>query len=389
MGCYIASNDNRFYAAIESSYGLVPSIAASHRFSALSLSIRQDPDQAERRDKTGSRSFTGLAGPVRRRTRFQLRTYVSGVGSGGGGPAQGALVEAALGGDPQVWDGGTVAQVAGTAIVFGGSHNLSPGQAVAFGGEIRFVLNTPDASTVILNAPFSMAPSAGSPLGRTTTYFPAKQPKSLSIFDYWDPPGAVQRILYGAGVDRMQIRVNGDYHEFLFSGEAADVIDSVSFVPGEGGLVAFPPEPAPAPFEAQVIPGHLGQAWLGAVPDRFFTLTGAEITVANNLDVRSRELGSVLPRCLVAGPRRVELDFDLYEEDDDATKALYQAARQRSPIEVMFQLGNASGQLCGVYLKSVIAEVPEFNDNERRLQWQFRRCRAQGIADDEIVVAFA
>jgi hypothetical protein len=389
MGCYIASNDNRFYAAIESSYGLVPSIAASHRFSALSLSIRQDPDQAERRDKTGSRSFTGLAGPVRRRTRFQLRTYVSGVGSGGGGPAQGALVEAALGGDPQVWDGGTVAQVAGTAIVFGGSHNLSPGQAVAFGGEIRFVLNTPDASTIILNAPFSMAPSAGSPLGRTTTYFPAKQPKSLSIFDYWDPPGAVQRILYGAGVDRMQIRVNGDYHEFLFSGEAADVIDSVSFVPGEGGLVAFPPEPAPAPFEAQVIPGHLGQAWLGAVPDRFFTLTGAEITVANNLDVRSRELGSVLPRCLVAGPRRVELDFDLYEEDDDATKALYQAARQRSPIEVMFQLGNASGQLCGVYLKSVIAEVPEFNDNERRLQWQFRRCRAQGIADDEIVVAFA
>lgn len=389
MGCQIASSNNRFYAATESTYGLVPSIAASHRFSALKLSIRQDPDQAERRDKTGSRTFAGLPGPVRRRTRFQLRTYVSGLGLTGAGPAQGALVEGALGGDPQVWDGGTVAHVAGTTLAFGGPHGLSPGQAVAFGGEIRFVLNTPDANTVILNAPFSITPSAGSPLGRTMTYFPAKQPKSVSIFDYWDPPSAVQRILCGAGVDRMQIRINGDYHEFLFSGEAADVIDSVSFVPGEGGLVAFPAEPAPAAFEAQVIPGHLGQAWLGVVPDRFFTLTAAEITVGNNLDVRSREFGSLLPRCLVPGPRRVELDFDLYEEDDDATKALYQAARQRSPIEVMFQLGNASGQLCGVYLKSVIPEVPEFNDNERRLQWQFTRCRAQGIADDEIVVAFA
>jgi hypothetical protein len=389
MACYIASSNNRFYVAIESSYGVVPSIAASHRFSALKLAIRQDPDQGERRDKTGSRTFSGVPGPIRRRTRFELRTYIPGLGPSGAGPAQAALVESALGEEPRVWDGGTVAHAAGPAIAFATSHGLSPGQAVAFGGEIRFVLTTPDASTVILNAPFTITPSVGSLLGRTISYFPAKQLKSVSIFDYWDPPSAVQRVLYGAGVERMQIRINGDYHEFSFSGEAADVIDSVSFVPGEGGLVAFPPEPALTVFEAQVIPGHLGQAWLGAVPDRFFTLTAAEVSVVNNLDVRSREFGSVLPKCLVPGPRRVELDFDLYEDDDDATKALYQAARQRSPIEVMFQLGNTSGQLCGVYMKSVIPEVPEFNDNDRRLQWQFARCRAQGIADDEIVVAFA
>jgi hypothetical protein len=67
---------------------------------------------------------------------------------------------------------------------------------------------------------------------------------------------------------------------------------------------------------------------------------------------------------------------------------LYQAARQRSPIEVMFQLGQEAGQLFGAYMKSVVPEVPEFDDSETRMQWQFRGCRAQGTVDDEMVVAF-
>ncbi len=54
----------------------------------------------------------------------------------------------------------------------------------------------------------------------------------------------------------------------------------------------------------------------------------------------------------------------------------------------MFQLGQDAGQLFGLYLKSVIPEVPEFDDSETRLQWRFRGCRAQGTVDDEMVVAF-
>lgn len=390
MGCYIASNNNRFYAAVENRYGVVAPVSAANRFSALKLLIRQETDRAERRDKTGTRTFGGLPTSLRRRTFFELRTYVAGQTVSGAPPAQGALIESALGGDPAVWNGGVVSTVnGGRAVTLAAPHGLNPGQAVAFGGELRFVVAVADATTVVLNAPFSLSPSPGSPLQQTVTYFPASKLKSVSIFDYWDPVTAVQRILSGAGIDRMRIRINGDYHELLFSGEAADVIDSVSFAAGEGGLAAFPQEPSGAPFQAPIIPGHLGQAWLGTAPDRFFSLTAAEVTVDNNLEVRSREFGSTLPRCLVAGPRRVEVDFDLFEEDDDATRALYQAARQRSPIEVMFQLGTSPGQLFGVYLKSVVPEVPEFDDSETRLQWRFVRCRAQGVADDEIVVAFA
>ena len=80
--------------------------------------------------------------------------------------------------------------------------------------------------------------------------------------------------------------------------------------------------------------------------------------------------------------------MSLYQHDDTATVGLYQAAKQRSPISTMFQLGQQAGQLFGMYLKSVVPEVPEYDDSESRVQWKFHNCRAQGTADDEVVLAF-
>jgi hypothetical protein len=109
----------------------------------------------------------------------------------------------------------------------------------------------------------------------------------------------------------------------------------------------------------------------------------------NDLDTRNHEFGTALPRGISPGKREVSLDFSLFEQDDSDTAELYQAARQSSPVPVMLQLGQVTGQLFGVYMKSVIPEVPEFDDGERRLQWKFQKSRAQGTADDEIAVAFA
>jgi hypothetical protein len=81
--------------------------------------------------------------------------------------------------------------------------------------------------------------------------------------------------------------------------------------------------------------------------------------------------------------------FELYSQNDPNTQGLYQAARQQAPISVMFQLGEAQGQLVGVYLPNVIPVVPEFDDSKNRLQWKFRSSRAQGTVNNEIAVAFA
>ena len=65
MSSYISSNANRFYTALESSYGSVGAITASNRIPALKLTVRQQLDVTSRKDKTGSRTFALSKGEIR------------------------------------------------------------------------------------------------------------------------------------------------------------------------------------------------------------------------------------------------------------------------------------------------------------------------------------
>jgi hypothetical protein len=389
MSCYVSSNQNRFYVVVEPEFGQAVPPTSSNRLPAVRLEARQDLERIERRDKIGGRTFGGIPSGVRRRTSFELTTYMTDWPPEASTPGYGALFSAAFGGEVRLFSGGTVEAYSGTQLRLAAGHTLTPGQAVCCGGEIRFVTALVDTTTVQLNAPFTGPVGAGTPVERTVTFLPGDRLPSVSIFDYWSPESAVHRILVGAAVNRLRVNINADFHEFSFSGMARDLIDSASFEAGQGGLSEFPAEPAVIGQSYAVIPGSLGQAWLGTVPDQFFTLTGAEVVLDNNLDMRAKEFGSSGPRCVAPGPRVVTVDFSLYERVDEATKALYQAARQRSPISVMFQLGIQPTQICGVYLGSAVPEVPEFVEDETRLEWRFQNCRAQGTLDDEIFLAFA
>ena len=388
MSCYISTNENRFYAAAEQAFGFVAPVLDSNRLPAVKLAASQELERVERRDKTGSRTFAGLPSGIRKRTSFELTTYMTSWSPASAEPNYSSLFMAALGSMPMVFNGGTVETIIATQLRLTSAHGLSVGQAVSCGGEIRFVSALVDPQTVMLNAPFTNEPAAGWPVDRTLTYAPATDLQSVSIYDYWSPESSVHRILAGAAMDKMRISANGDFHEFTFSGLASDLLDNTSFEAGQAGLSVFPEEPEVAEINYSVIPGNLGQAWLGNSPDQFFTVTSADILLNNNLDLRAREFGMETPRCISAGTRSVTADISLYEKPDAATKTLYEASRQRSPISVMFQLGQQTTQLCGVYLKSVVPEVPEFQDDETRLEWRFRNCRAQGLIDDEIYIAF-
>ena len=389
MSSYISSNANRFYTALESTYGNVGSIAAVNRIPAVKLGIKQQTVTGTRRDKTGSRTFAGTPHGVRRRTDFALQTYLTSWDKTTAGPGYGPLFQAALGATPRHFSGGTVASITTNGrLGFAAAHGLTAGQAISCGGEVRFAAAIVDAQTVQLNAPFTLTPAVGASISGAVTYSPATELPSVSIFDYWSPSTAVQRLVSGAGVDQMDILVNGDYHEIHFSGVANDVIDSSSFESGAAQLQSFPAEPTVGAFDYSIVPGHLGEAWLGVSPTQFSTITGATITIKNSLDVRNKEFGSNNAFAISPGTRTVTATFDLYSVNDTATAELYQAARQQSPISVMFQLGEADGQVMAVYLKSVVPEVPEFDDGENRLRWNFRASRAQGTIDDEIYVAF-
>ena len=126
-----------------------------------------------------------------------------------------------------------------------------------------------------------------------------------------------QRIITGAAVDSFALSVNGDVHEFAFRGPAADIVDSSSFVPGTGGLSQFPAEPGIGNFDYSIVPGHLGQAWIGNSGTRLLTLTSANVQLRNHLDTRHREFGATLPRAISAGMRQVVTHFTVLAQSDD------------------------------------------------------------------------
>ena len=387
-GC-VLSSQNRFYVGLESTYGTAPSVDASNRMSAVALRMAQRREVRNRRDKTGGRTFTGLAPGSRRRTEFSVETYLVENTSPSTPPAVGTLVEAGLGAAPAVFTGGTAGLGSSTTLInFGSPHGLVKGQAFVWNGELRFVATVNSSTQVTVNAPFSSAPSSGSSLSAAVTYFPAYELPSVSIFDHWDPAAAVQRILTGGTVDRLEVRVNADYHELQFSGEAQDVVDSVSFESGDGGLLAFPAEPSLAGEYPLPIPGNLGQAGLGDPVSKYFTVTSAVVRLQNDIDLRNREFGTSTPQCIAPGMRNATADVELFETDSAATRSLFASAQAETPIQVMFQLGETAGQLLGVHMPAVVPELPKFDDSDRILRWRFENSRAQGTVDDEIAVAF-
>src|SRR3954453_14860452 len=109
MASYISSNANRFYVGLESSFGVVPAIAATNRIPALKLGIKQQLDAGTRRDKTGSRTFAGVPPGGRKKTDFELNTYLTSWDKTTPAPAYGPLFQSALGAAPQRWNGGTIA----------------------------------------------------------------------------------------------------------------------------------------------------------------------------------------------------------------------------------------------------------------------------------------
>ena len=388
MSCYISSNNNRVYVALEPAYGSAAAVTAQNRIPLLKLGAKQALEQTQRRDKTGTRTFVGLPNRIRRTTSFQLSTLMTEWTNQSAAPSHGPLFQATMGATPLSFNGGTIAAVSSqTQIQFTAAHGLTAGQAITCGGELRFVAGVPNTTTVVVNAPFSNG-GTGSAVGPTMTYLLGSSVGSATIYDYWDPSAAVQRILNGAAIDVMKITVNGDFQEFDFSGQSQDLLDSVSFTSGQGGMTQFPAEPSLTGFDYTIVPGHLGEVWMGTAQAQFQTLTAAELTLKNNLALRVKEFGSDYARCIAAGQRSVSLTFSLFEQTDTQTQQLYQAARQRSPIGVMLQLGAQAGQLFGAYMPAMVPQVPEFDDSETRLEWKFNSSRAQGTANDELYVAF-
>jgi len=57
MANYVLSKNNRYYVALESNYGVVPTVSAADRVPGVRLAVTTQKVTVARRDKTGTRTF--------------------------------------------------------------------------------------------------------------------------------------------------------------------------------------------------------------------------------------------------------------------------------------------------------------------------------------------
>jgi hypothetical protein len=369
----------------ETEFASAAMLSDAQRVPLISMELIHSYQVPKRRDKTGSRTYCGNATSLRESAKFALKTYLYENPDFPIPPSYSPLLEAALGGESRVFSGGVVESALDpTRIRFQEPHGMGAGQGVTFGGEMRFVTDIEDSHTVSINAPFSILVTSGAEFGPAITFTLGSEMRSLSLFDYWGATG-VHRVACGAVVDSMQLSINGDFHQMEFQGPAAKIIDSVSFTPGAGGLTVFPDEPVLDAVRYTPIPGHLGQVWLGG--GNVHTLTEGTLRISNNVVMRNREFGSSSARLAVHGDRAVSFQFSMLQDDMEESGQLYAAARKRTPVTVMLQLGQQASQLMGVFLKSVVPQIPSYDESDSRLQFVFEDCLADGVSDDELFIA--
>lgn len=389
MSCHIASYANRSYAALESELGAVAAITSSHRLPLSKLDIRVVREASQRLDKSGGRTFVGVPQNGREHTRIQFSSYLTGWDSMSGVPELDAAVQAVMGGEVQTNSPNTITGVSnGLTVTLSAPHGLGVGQALSAGSEIRFVDSVVDDHTVVVNCPMPAGVALGTAVGRCVTYRLGSQLKSLTILDYWDPSTAIQRCVAGVSLDQLAVSVNGDFHEMVFSGEGSGYYDSASELPSSSGLQEFPSEPTGEWAAGELIPGSIGRAWIGAGGEACNTLLVGKLAMDNHIDYRRREFGGVRGGCVRAGMRDVRLDLRMRAENSDETRALFSASRLQQAVPVMLQLGESSGRMCAMYFPQVVMDVPVFDDSGPSLEWIIRQARAQGVYNDELIVAF-
>lgn len=246
---YILSRANRYYAALETAYGIGAPVSASNRLLGKQFRAHQVTAASTRRDKTGLRTYAASGVQGLRTTAFEFNSVFASSTSAPI-PNFDPMLRSAVGGGVELFAGAVVSSMPSASEVQTVSpHGMRAGAAIAYGGELRFVLAVPDPLSLVLNAPFASSVPTNTALGSAAAYMLGNELPSVTIYDYWDPADAVSRFVPGAVVDQLQLSVSGSEAEFNFSGRAADLVDSRTFVQGEAGLNAYPLEPELGDFE--------------------------------------------------------------------------------------------------------------------------------------------
>ena len=269
----VSSNNERLYAALETAYGQVPAITAQNRIPLMNLGAKQIPVATGGRIRQEAEHFPGFRTQFAETRSFQLSTLMTEwTNQTARLRRRGRCFKRRWGRAPSLYGrNGGAASRARRRFNSRRPHGLTSGAGDHFGdrnpvcgggGEYDYGVHQRSVHDYARGRSGNGRDDdvlAGGGLGE-------REPLRL-LGSKRGGTADCERRGDGQDADKSERRFPGVR---LFGAIAGFAGQRELHQRGKGGLTAYPAEPAQTGFDYTIVPGNLGQVWMGATPNEFF-----------------------------------------------------------------------------------------------------------------------
>lgn len=383
---YSLSRNERIYVQKQTQPRVIPntagvaSVAVANYLQFKQAQLNPQVALLQRPDKTGTRSATrGVLG--RKAANWSMDLSLASSGTAGTLPPADPMLVALFGQNATVMAGSgsiTAATNATPIVVSQAAHGFSNGDVVAVNGVpgnlaangIWVIANVTAGSYELVGSSGSGASTSGGTGSRVAVrYSLADAIPAFALYSFRTPASLQQRCAFGCVASQATFNLGQEVADWQTSGEAVWVLDSDNFGVADlvqrGGLTAFPAEPSGTlPVDGGIVAGFTGRAVIGGSTISNIRQAAIEVSTGNVL-VKDN-FGSYYPEEPEGDERSVLVNFSVHDQDDAGTKALYTAALDKAPIDMVMQVGTVHGNVFVFQLTGVQLNEPALDDGERR-----------------------
>lgn len=379
------------YAKKETTYGTVPSLAASNAFRHKALTFPGSDVKNKRAIVEKQQSPFTLTTQMtdgRITGGFNLNAILRPSGTINTKPEIDPFLECAFGSVGNVTLSTTVAS---SGVVGGATLTSTTGLVV--GGPLlitcpdgkkraRIIATLPGANAVtwVPNLPAGQAPSNGAAVKSGLRYgFSAQNLLSLSIAHYLkntDGSAGLSRCLSGAVVDKLSLNFDANDDPMITASGPGKWLDTATAPAQPGSFTTVGSQPPS---------GIVGDLVLANTAAKFLKLN---IELTNGIKLRNESYGySSAEESYRSGRAEITVGLDMRAESEST---LYDLAEAGTNAGVFVQTGYTEGNIIAVYMPNVLFTVPDTDDpDDGEVNFPFKG-KAQETSDaalDALVLA--
>lgn len=403
---YSTSRLERAFMQTQPVFGTIPnsggsaSVSGSDAVRFIRLTMENDVALLERPDKTGTRSIQGSIGG-RRFGRWTFEASLVGSGTPGTPPDVDPLYQAITGQTATIGSG-TVNITSSTdatpiVVTTSGTHGLSDYSCIFISGHTTntnangaWAVLAPTTSTLVLLG----SRGTGGGVGASGTVDKASVNYNLSdainMLTLWSYRTEFSTLDQRAGnscvVQEATFNLGQDVATWTISGECRWVLRSNAFGTSDdlqkGGLTSFPAEPSSPVTSGDIIPGFTGRFAIGSSANMatdvldYPTVRTATIRVQTQNQIAKDTFGSYYGSLTEGAERNITITWNIYDDDSDEVNAIKLASEEKTPQNIIVNVGTEAGSAFFFILKNVYLGSHVLGDGQLRFDAAFSDSRA-------------